>query len=508
MRKMPAFDFHTLSLTIDNTLAEYQEATGTSAGRSIMGLLLPEILAGDRSKFLSFRHEHAHFASFVATGLADLYGIFSDYLGVMCYVSLRAVVQNSRGHVRVPLYNRGDLHSAPTVAYAQVNHLRACLFGFGSRITRGDVLAVGPQDTFWRSHYDERFQRIVHRYYALSEMLARGPEFMTAAEAAIRMTPLVSVRAGTRALSARAVMEAYAIAIELVATHIRKVETNLTIYERSPTRQPGPMYTVALEYALEQLPWGKAVGLDEFLNGNAPLACYHLVPVVTFAAMVVPVLQTHEGHVRVAGDLRALSVAHAFTTIIAGLRDGVLPWPATDFRSAPERDARLTDWLAVCREFLGDVTSMTLYAEAKEAFQRVDRLKTLTAASQTVTDVIWAARANLAEEPSEYVLDAGLFAERHPCQPRFVRTSDNRVVILEEVGSAREARYISEHAVPILEAAVFGEQWDSTWAKLPEIDRAGRADLVQAALLATAFTFSDVDAIGDDPLTVEIAEPR
>jgi hypothetical protein len=53
-----AFGFHTLSLTIDSTLEEYRKSAGLDSGASLLRLSIPDIVVGDRSKCLVFRHEH------------------------------------------------------------------------------------------------------------------------------------------------------------------------------------------------------------------------------------------------------------------------------------------------------------------------------------------------------------------------------------------------------------------------------------------------------------------
>ena len=99
-----AFDFHTLSLTIDYTLEEYQKSTGSGDLVALMGIHLPEAGPVDRSKFLRFRHEHAHFTSFMATGLAELYGIFSDYLLVFLFRVLQGNAEDLAGiELELPL---------------------------------------------------------------------------------------------------------------------------------------------------------------------------------------------------------------------------------------------------------------------------------------------------------------------------------------------------------------------------------------------------------------------
>jgi hypothetical protein len=53
------------------------------------------------------------------------------------------------------------------------------------------------------------------------------------------------------------------------------------------------------------------------------------------------------------------------------------------------------------------------------------------------------------------------------------------------------ARYVAEHAALILEAAAFQPQWDSTWAKLPEVSSAGRREMVEACMFSVALAFED-----------------
>src|SRR5262249_22078136 len=169
-----SFDFHTLSVTIDKTPAEYNRARVPGP----LGLHLYEVVQGDRSKILRFRHEHAHFTSFLATGLADLYGVFSDYTLALLYAYVhRQMTGDGAAALTLPLImpcEEGSPAHGPELrrAWDQVTNLQAFLFGFGTSATVPALVDTGPQDDFWAAHFDLCFSRIVQRFYRLLESLA------------------------------------------------------------------------------------------------------------------------------------------------------------------------------------------------------------------------------------------------------------------------------------------------------------------------------------------------
>src|SRR4029077_2024748 len=128
----------------------------------IPGLGLHVYEAQDRSIALRFRHEHAHFTSFMATGLADLYGIFSDYILVFLHAITRRAVdeRTTARYLIVPIINEvddrpGDPGRLPIRRASRLtNNLRAFLFGFGSSGTIGEFTDAGPQDDFWEEFFD------------------------------------------------------------------------------------------------------------------------------------------------------------------------------------------------------------------------------------------------------------------------------------------------------------------------------------------------------------------
>ena len=71
---------------------------------------------------------------------------------------------------------------------------------------------------------------------------------------------------------------------------------------------------------------------------------------------------------------------------------------------------------------------------------------------------------------------------------RYVRTSDRKVACLGDVEGFRQ-KYIFETVPQILEAAVFADQWDVTWAKFTESAPAQRLDAIQTAAVVADLMF-------------------
>lgn len=476
---MYAFDFHSLSVSVDETADEFNKLLVPGLGLHVYETL-------DRSIALRFRHEHAHFTSFMASGLADLYGIFSDYLLVFLHaITRRATVEREPArYLTVPIVRvddaPGDARWLPILrAWRQINNLRAFLFGFGASGTVGELTNTGPQDDFWAEFFDLKYKVIVARFYRLLEALRSG-----AAALDQQATPSVELSNGKRRLSARSVMEAYAMTIETFNRYFRVLTTDLTTYSGPSVRDPGPLYTAGIDFMLERI--GSLASATAFLAGRAPVGDYHACAGLSFAAMQVPVLQELEGEVRIDGNLDTLSCAHRFYRLVDATARGELTKLSPEVRGTGDNDGMLR-WLRDANELLGDTASVPLSELALRHLREDATLKSKPADQKSKIESSWSARANLLAEPAEYVLDGGLFAEQFPCQVRYVRTSDGKVVCLGDVERFR-TRYFFESAPQILEAAVFEDQWDVTWAKFTDVPPAQRLDALQtAAVVADLF---------------------
>jgi hypothetical protein len=195
----------------------------------------------------------------------------------------------------------------------------------------------------------------------------------------------------------------------------------------------------------------------------------------------VPVIQKQDGNVFMEGNLNTLCPAYRFVLIVNALERGAIAALPANVRSGDTRGALLA-WLKSCHQAIGDPVTMQISGEVHEAFQMDENLQKMSIASQSLIDLSWAGREDFYEAPNEYVLDAGLFAEHYPCQPRYVRTRDGKLAFLGDLRNS-QAEYVAAHAIPVLQSAVFGDQWDSNWAKMPEISIEERADLIHSSWL-------------------------
>lgn len=113
-------------------------------------------------------------------GLADLYGVVSDYVYVLTIsVIHRKLMADAFLAVIVLSESPGPAGEDPAAraaraAWDQVNRLRACLFGFGMLGPFTQITDAGPQDAFWALHADtaEDFRPTIERYRRLLDALA------------------------------------------------------------------------------------------------------------------------------------------------------------------------------------------------------------------------------------------------------------------------------------------------------------------------------------------------
>jgi hypothetical protein len=489
------FDFHTLAINIDQPLSEYTEMQ-----TPLLGLHLYAIVSGDRGKVLQFRHEHAHFASFTASGLADLQGIFSDYRWAFLHALMRDCNKTRKDNrSMIPVINDcnyddlSDLDRIVLTAWRQIDTQVAYFMGFNANTSVRDLVDFEPQEAFWGWFFDSPYTGFVKNYHDLVSGLAKALALRHLDQD--RAAPLVRLRNRDLTISSRSVMEAYALTIEALNTHFRGVTTSLTYNDR-PLRTPGPLYTLAIEYALDNAGFAGTDAVQDYFAGKLPLNIYYTIAALSFASMQIPFLLKPDGHFSADADLRLLCPGHRFVRMIEALTDGRL----SAFPEGSRSKIPLYAWLRACHESIGDGMTMDIYEAVHSEVERDAKLKrSLENAHKSIIHLCFAARENFVADPNEFVLDAGLFVGKYPCQVRFVRTIDGRLVY-EAFGEDElqqfRARWTDDHSMPVLTAACFTKSWHATWSRMPEIAEDERLGAIQTAYTYTSAMFSiDTDVI-------------
>jgi hypothetical protein len=75
---------------------------------------------------------------------------------------------------------------------------------------------------------------------------------------------------------------------------------------------------------------------------------------------------------------------------------------------------------------------------------------------------------------------------------RYVRTSDGKLVVSGNDKKSFQAQYLADHVHILLQAAVFGEDWDNVWAKLADVPVNNRLGALRSAILYVADFFGDL----------------
>jgi hypothetical protein len=187
--------------------------------------------------------------------------------------------------------------------------------------------------------------------------------------------------------------------------------------------------------------------------------------------------------------------------LVDALRQNKIEPLPSDIRNQKDKGA-LLKWVRSCGDVIGDSITMKINEYVQEQFGQDVRLQKMSRESQSLIELSWAARANFLRDPDDYVFDAGLYGEHYPCQVRYIRTSDSKIVAYGETGQV-QSRLLSEHVVPVFEAAVFGDSWDSMWAKMPEVAAEQRAQRIAVSFVYCSHLFKCTDlAENADPPNV------
>lgn len=487
----PIYDFRSDTLFVAYTEAEYRKAIGDWK-------LGPNIYAdaGGSTDFkVKYRHEHAHFASYMASGLVDLHTFFKNQRLAIGFALVEHFARRSDDVLEVPLVVSEDQSEIARHARLVIEQFRAqeaFFLGYGTNKTPRQLFNLDYIESFYRLiapnddpvswtnvvlnslHY-RRFLRQL--YYTTDVYRLDNPD---------ALTPMVSFdQAETKSpVTSRAVMEAYALTIEVIAEFVKAVWTSADIGRTHPKRLPGVLDQPALLMAIDCLS-PEPVSLEDYVSGahvfKSGSGLYQSIALVTFASMQVPVLEELDAEGVVLGSVKQLCPALRFMHIMDNIAKGAIPHPRGVLDEGREE---ILKWIDLAHKSLGDPWSLKMCSHLFEEWKVDPQKYHLENQVWDLTLAGHAGRVNFFAEPREMIEDAGIWLNYPPCWVRYIGTADGKIIswINPDESDAVRLFRLMDISGQVIEALIFSDVWFSTWEKVAYYEDIDRDALIGLAL--------------------------
>lgn len=444
---------------------------------------------GDR---IAYRHEHAHLTSYNATGLAEFHAIFLDYKSFIMICALNEMVRQQKS-IDFPLIRqnqvKSDFQKSVIDAIHQIREQEAFFFGYGTSKSINELFSPKRQSDFFKQ-LDEPLASAFHanpnflRYNTLiRQMLFTTPPQIGSIPEATH-PHLGGLGDQVVRISARSVLEAYAISIEVVAEYVKTVKlVGLHADREEKKRLPAKIDRVALEVAIDVLSDQK-VSLDEYVYGQAPAELYWGISLLTYAAMQVPVVEDIGGIPIVMGSIKQVSIAHRFSHLLKTILSSAIVSPVDTYAEImkgeeEERTLSILNWLNQAHNSIGDAWSIKFYQHIFGLLERDPAINQKVADSDHMSS--WFARALFYRSPYAMISEAGLFL---PLNPRYIIASDGEIISSTAIDDPAESftRFCFDSSYHILEAMLLEEAWGPNWDKVSISDSDHRQMAVEYLL--------------------------
>jgi hypothetical protein len=419
---------------------------------------------------VQFRHEHAHFASFQASGLSEFHAIFSDYKLFLFSVIIRHFYDRNSGKLRVPLLRRSDTPDSLSLlirqAVKQINQQESLFFGYGTNASIDELFETGRQEELIEKLGDPRYSlfpnMMRYRKFLRQMRFTTDPSLAPVPDGASVYIEDASERVR---ISSRSVQEAFAITVEVVSEYVRAIYTSHNARRTEPKRLPPPGNTAAIEMILSAIS-DKTIDIRSYVFGQAGADIYWAVSLVAFAAMQVPVLEDIEGEPITMGSLKQLCPAHRLAHIIRAIEAGTIPSPLATYNRGSDD---LLAWVDQCHRAVGDPWSLKFYRNIAQLVCALREEFSTGEQAFSMHKTAWAARTNFLINPVGWLSEAGFFCDYIPFQIRYIQTSDNCILTSVDVGGDElksQFMYLLDSGIYALEAMIFDERWHSSWDKI------------------------------------------
>lgn len=490
------YNHRSQSISMPMTYAEYAAAhpdgLGTFNGVSLL------LTVGERGHYGIYRHEFAHFASYNATGLVEFHSIFFDY---RLYLHQRFVSWClDCGHPPTfPIVHAGstfepEVCAAFQAANDQVRAIEGFLFGYGTTKSMDELFDWQVQEAFLTAVGDQiamahpnvyRARMVYHQILLTTDPdISRDPQIMHP----LVSDPIDADKPPLR-LTSRAVLEAYAITIEVVSKYLKAIAVNPIGGMFPAVRLPARIDAVALEACFDLWP-ERTFTLRDFLAGRAPSEVYWCISLVTYAAMMVPVVADPSGDTCVMGSLNQLSVAARLAQFLNQIAKGTIRHPKETYEpqsrtEGGDRNPGIQRWLIDAMRAIGDPWSFKINKRIANFVMSGEKENPdLVGASRSQHQIAKIARCELFMEPYGFISEGGIWSS---AAPNYLITADNQLVVNLPVGTEPAVAffyYVNDSILEVLEAMADERSWAISWDKLAVNDDQ-RKDAVAATLFRT-----------------------
>ena len=483
-----AYDPRNQSIRVPYTAAQFQQRLEAHGG--YFGLNILASFPNDNIDFkIKYRHERAHFVSYVSSGLLEFCAIFEDYESLLLAMAFN-YLSEGQDEIVLPLVRADKRNIDPAAslvraAVTQIAEIEALFFGYGSTKSVDALFNWSIQADCLSAIYGD-YYKAYPQVYQMKRIFDQivyttDPDVSKLSNVYLPFRQLDKGRALT--LSSRSVIEAYAVTVEVVAEYVKAIFVD---DDKAPTRKGydrklAILDQTALLAALDVISKEK-IDLQDYLSGKVSGEVYWSISLVAFASMIVPVLEDlGEGSSLILGSMKQLLPASRFAHILANIEKGIIEHPRVTYHdnlpsdiTGSKLDLVILDWLNSCCTSIGDPWSMKILKRVVKDLYGTRQLSGIIT-SKTMSNM---GRVVLMANTYDTIIEAAIW---HPSlHPNYIHTADGELfsplivddgrVWLGSTLSDNRTKIFMAYGIAsgsyILELVVDEQYWETNWDKL------------------------------------------
>lgn len=423
---------------------------------------------------IKHRHELAHFYSYNASGLHELYEVIHAYKRTV----LREAIVFCKNDINADGLSVCVKSVEIKNAITQLDLQEAFLFGYGSIKSLRETFNPHTQIAFLN---EIGYPKEKLRCGVVGDYLDVLDQMLLTSTSELVDLPFLGLPRTCESvlLSSRSVIEAYAITAETVAEYIKRIifsenksdSAGHHNFRENKKRIPAAIDSVALEMCISTLCKDR-ISVSDYVNfvGVRP-ELYWGVALLTFSAMQVPVAHGSRESALVMGGVMQLSTAHRFAKLINNISKGIIRNPVEvgrgDAHDLREDNLDILSWMDEAHKSIGDNWSLKFTiatSELREALGQITSYDLLTSGVRSAV----VAKSSLWSNPYLNITEPGVCGNLYPL---YIITSDNKVMCSydlenENLSIDLEKIYTMDSWPNIYKAILSEDHWDAVSSRM------------------------------------------